>query len=532
MAKKQAFITLKDHKENFANKPTCRLINPTKSEIGHISKQILEKINKAITKQNEINLWRNTSEVVNWFKNIQNKSTSHFICFDIVEFYPSITQQTLEKALNYASQFAEITKEEREIIFHSKKSLLYNDNTPWNKKTSQEFDITMGSFDGAEACELIGCFILAKLNKKYGKSIGLYRDDGLAVLNESPQKIEKIKKDICATFKEYDLKITIEANKKIVNFLDVTFDLNIDCFKPYNKPNNIPQYVHCNSNHPQNIIKNLPIGINKRLSEISANEKVFTEATPIYQKALQESGYKHQLKYIPTPHNSNKKRNRSRNIIWYNPPYDLNVETNIGKEFFKILHGSFHEKHCLHKIFNKNNVKLSYSCMPNMKNIIDSKNKQKNVKQNTENNETNNSKKCNCRNKKDCPLKGQCLEKSIIYQAKVTTENKTETYVGLTETEFKTRYNNHKATFKTPNKKNTTELSKHIWTLKESNTKFEIQWSILSKASAYSNTSKRCNLCTCEKYFIIFQPGSASLNKRSELINTCRHKRKFLLAQT
>ena len=45
-AVKEAFITLKDHKENFQNKPTCRLINPSKPEIGCISKQILEEINR------------------------------------------------------------------------------------------------------------------------------------------------------------------------------------------------------------------------------------------------------------------------------------------------------------------------------------------------------------------------------------------------------------------------------------------------------------------------------------------------------
>ena len=44
-AMKEAFITLKDHKENFVNKPTCRLINPSKPETGRISKQLLEKIN-------------------------------------------------------------------------------------------------------------------------------------------------------------------------------------------------------------------------------------------------------------------------------------------------------------------------------------------------------------------------------------------------------------------------------------------------------------------------------------------------------
>ena len=83
----------------------------------------------------------------------------------------------------------------------------------------------MGSFDGAETCELVGCYLLSPLTDKYGKSIGLYRDDGLAAFNKTPEEIEKIKKELCKIFRENDLKITIEANKTIVNFLDVTLDL-------------------------------------------------------------------------------------------------------------------------------------------------------------------------------------------------------------------------------------------------------------------------------------------------------------------
>ena len=90
-AKKEAFLTLKDHKPNFANKPTCRLINPTKSEIGKISKQILDRINKKVVTATKINQWKNTSSVIKWFNSIDDKDKHNFICFDIVEFYPSIS---------------------------------------------------------------------------------------------------------------------------------------------------------------------------------------------------------------------------------------------------------------------------------------------------------------------------------------------------------------------------------------------------------------------------------------------------------
>ena len=93
----------------------------------------------------------------------------------------------------------------------------------------------MGSFDGAETCALVGCYLLSCLTKKYGNSIDLYRDDGLAAFNTKPQQIEKIKKGFCQIFRENDLKITVEANMTKVNFLDVTLDLPSGKHYPYTK---------------------------------------------------------------------------------------------------------------------------------------------------------------------------------------------------------------------------------------------------------------------------------------------------------
>ncbi|PFX23612.1 Transposon Ty3-G Gag-Pol polyprotein [Stylophora pistillata] len=122
-ANKDAFITLKDHKSNFSNKPTCRLINPTKPEIGKVSKQILGRINTNIARKSNFDLWKNTSAVINWFRSIDNKYNSNFICFDIDEFYPSISLDLLNKALNFASDFDNITADERNIIIHAKSSI-------------------------------------------------------------------------------------------------------------------------------------------------------------------------------------------------------------------------------------------------------------------------------------------------------------------------------------------------------------------------------------------------------------------------
>ena len=170
-AKKEAFITLKDHKPNFANKRTCRLNNRTKSEVGKISKQILDRINKKIAAATKINQWKNTSSIIKRFNNIGDRDKHNFICFDIVEFYPSIGQDLLNKALDFASIYDKITAEERNIIIQAKNSLLTNKQQQWQKKSSSTFDVTMGSFDGAETCELVGGFLLSQLQTKFGDKI-------------------------------------------------------------------------------------------------------------------------------------------------------------------------------------------------------------------------------------------------------------------------------------------------------------------------------------------------------------------------
>ena len=120
LAPKESFITLKDHKDNFQNNPTCRLINPTKSELGKVSKQILDKINKAIIDKTNVHQWKNTRATLDWFINIPNKEQHSFIAFDIVNFYPSISHKLLNDALSFAASYTDISAEDRNIIFHTK----------------------------------------------------------------------------------------------------------------------------------------------------------------------------------------------------------------------------------------------------------------------------------------------------------------------------------------------------------------------------------------------------------------------------
>ena len=203
IAKQQAFITLKDHKENFANHPTCCLINPAKCELGKVSKQILHNINSKIRKMTKLNQWKNTSEVINWFTNIPKMQKHSFASFDIDSSYPSITESLLSKAISFAKNYTTINDKNIDIIMQCRKSLLFDNETAWTKKNhSSMFDVTMGSFDGAEVCELIGIFLLNNLSEKYGKNnVGLYRDDGLVLLrNASGPQSERTRKDITREF--------------------------------------------------------------------------------------------------------------------------------------------------------------------------------------------------------------------------------------------------------------------------------------------------------------------------------------------
>lgn len=131
MAQRQAFITLKDHKDNFQNKPAFRLINPAKSEIGRISKQLLENINTTIRRKTSLNQWKNSTSVINWFSSIQDKHQHTFAVFDIENFYPSITEKLLTDAITFAKQHTSITDRDIDIIMHSRKSLLFDKNTAW-----------------------------------------------------------------------------------------------------------------------------------------------------------------------------------------------------------------------------------------------------------------------------------------------------------------------------------------------------------------------------------------------------------------
>ena len=111
LAKTPAFITLKDHKDNFQSSLHCRLINPSKSELGQVSKSILENINQHLVKLLHVNQWKNSASVIEWFRNIEDKKNCTFIKFDIREFYPSSTKTIFDKDLLFAKQYHDISND-------------------------------------------------------------------------------------------------------------------------------------------------------------------------------------------------------------------------------------------------------------------------------------------------------------------------------------------------------------------------------------------------------------------------------------
>ena len=361
-------------------------------------------------------------------------------------------------------------------------------------------------------------------------NIGLYRDDGLAVSALTPRQNELTKKKLCQIFKANGFNITIEANKKSVNFLDVNFNLETETFKPYMKPNQTPVYVHTESNHPPSILKNIPASVNRRLSSISSNEEVFKAAIPPFQEALKKSGHDFELKFNPQINEEKRKKGRKgRNITYFNPPFSKNVRTNIGGKFLKLIEKCFPKTHPLNKIVNRNTIKISYRCMPNFKAAISKHNQMLLKEEQAKNTQAPPNPGCNC-NPGPCPLAtNNCQVDHVIYQATVKDEDQAiNTYTGLTRNTFKKRHTAHKFSFNNRGK-NSTTLSTHLWNLKDEKKNFEISWKIIDRAQEFNPVKRKCRLCIKEKYYIIFQPDGATLNTRSELFTTCRHRKRLTL---
>ena len=531
IAHQEAYVTIKDHKEGFPNNVKCRLINPAKSNIGKISKLILEEINEKIRDKFNLNQWRSTRQALDWFNSVTDKKRKTFLLLDICDFYPSISEDLFNKAIDFAADIVPISVDERQILTNARKSLLFSDNETWQKKTGLH-DVTMGSFDGCELCELVGLLILKKMSDSFPElNFGLYRDDGLAIHKRIPgPRLERIKKDIINLFHNFGLKITIETGLFVVNFLDTTLNLKDETHAPYRKPNDTPLYINTKSNHPRSVINQIKTSVEKRLNEISSSENIFNLAKNDYEKALKDSGHNSNLIFNPDKSKQTKKKRKRRNEIWFNPPFSKNVKTDIGRQFLRLIDKNFPKNNPLNEILNRKTIKMSYSCTENVEQILNRHNKRL---LNTEEKDQGqrNTNLCNCKVKTSCPVDNKCLTESVIYKA--TVEPPTGgicEYIGLTDNTFKTRYNLHKHTFKNQSKRSATALASYIWDsgIQESP---PIKWTILKECRRYTPGQKTCQLCLSEKLFIVKNLNNpSSLNKRSDIGNKCYiHRKKHFL---
>ena len=157
----------------------------------------------------------------------------------------------------------------------------------------------------------------------------------------------------------------------------------------------------------------------------------------LYEEALARSEHPSKLQFLLPI--QRKKWIRHRNVTWFCPPYSDSVKTPIGKVFLQLLRKHFPHEHRYAGIVNKNTVKLSYSCMPKIQNIMKQRNEQllreeKNVEE---------ERLCNCGNVDSCPLRSEYLMRNLLYTSNTSyTENvnKLAVYHGSTSGPFKSRW--------------------------------------------------------------------------------------------
>ena len=423
----------------------------------------------------------------------------------------------------------------------------------------------MGSFHGAEICELVGLFLLDQLKTTFDVGMyGIYRDDGLAVVDKiTPCQQERLTKRIRKVFQTHDFKITINKGMMRTEFLDVILDLKNNCHRPYKKPNTELTYVSNHSNHPNSIKRQIPKIISKRLSQLSSDKSTFNSTKMEYQDALKKCNYKEDIKFDEEIHEAKKKRKRKRNIIYFQPPFCATVKTPIGRKFLNLVKKHFNINHPLYKILNPKCIKMSYSCLPNVKTRIAGNNKK--ILSHDSGEPEN---MCNCRKKNECPVNNKCLTRGVIYKAEITDKKgETNEYIGSTGNTFKERYNQHTATMREKRKKDLkknsnenpepenpddgteekgrkkkkeegiankkeekkkklegTALSRHFWVTKKADgTEPTIKWTIMTKTKAMPNEKNGCTLCNLERLAIAKANKERSLNVRRELSCMCPH---------
>ena len=175
------------------------------------------------------------------------------------------------------------------------------------------------------------------------EQMGFYQDDRIIFIPDSNgPKTSEIQKKIIRAFKLQGLQIEISSNLKIIDFLDVTLNLNNGTFKTFSKSNSTPTYMNIDSNHPRSILKQILNAVNQMINRLSSCTGIFKESKSIYDEALKNSRFKGRLEYVNPMHsgsngrsnscetwvliklgdtNNRQGKKRNRRAIWFNPPF-------------------------------------------------------------------------------------------------------------------------------------------------------------------------------------------------------------------
>ena len=135
--------------------------------------------------------------------------------------------------------------------------------------------------------------------------------------------------------------------------MDLTLNLANDTYRPFKKANELLLEISTSSNHPPQLIKQLPRSISERLSNDSSNEEIFNASK------YENTSYQQTKLIFRKKKHRKQKRIRNRNIMWFNPPFISNVNTNVAKRFLYLLDIHFPKSNKLHKIFKRNTVKVN-----------------------------------------------------------------------------------------------------------------------------------------------------------------------------
>ena len=171
----------------------------------------------------------------------------------------------------------------------------------------------MGAYDSAQVVDLVGIYILDTLGRIVNsKQVGLFSRDGIIQIRDSNgPKTSSIQKKIIRAFKILVFRIQIASNLKIVDFLDVTLNLNNGTFKPFSKNDSAPRYINISSNQPISVLRQIPNAVNQRINKLSSCKKIFEENKSRYDDALKNSGFQGRLVYLTAVDLNSRARNNN-----------------------------------------------------------------------------------------------------------------------------------------------------------------------------------------------------------------------------